>query len=292
MKKLIIILALLVIGKVGYSQLNPMGSIYYQNQYLANPAMAGINKGWELNAGVKSQWSAINGAPNTQILTAAHGSETSRASFGLLLFNDKAGVVKTTSIKGTYAYHLPLSKNSTFLDFGLSAGILDEFINRGEVDGDLSDPSLSRFNDRKLYLDADFGLALRANKLTLQATLPNLKRYLDRDIKRNLVDQSLYMASLAYKFTNEDGSLSSIEPKFVFRGVEGYKNIVDVGANVCFSGNKLMLSSVYHSTGSFTFGAGTTYKNQLAILCQYSTNTNDLSSYSNGEAEIAVKFNF
>ncbi|SOD17980.1 type IX secretion system membrane protein, PorP/SprF family [Pedobacter xixiisoli] len=283
---------MLIIGKTAHSQLNPMGSIYYQNQYLANPAMAGVKSNWELNAAYKSQWSAIDGAPNMQMLSATYGSESKKAGFGLLFFNDKAGVVKTMSIKATYAYHLTLNGNNSFIDFGLSAGMLDEWVNRGEVVGDISDVSLSNFNDRKLSLDADFGLAFRNKGLTLQGTLPNLRRYLKKEIERNLVDRSLYMAALSYKFANEDRSLTTIEPKIAFRGVDNYKNIVDVGVNFEFSGDKLMLSSVYHTSGSITFGAGTTYKKQLAILCQYTTNTNDLSSYANGEAEIAVRYSF
>lgn len=292
MKKLIIMSLLLSLSASAFSQLNPMGSIYYHNQYLANPAMAGVAQGWELNAAYKSQWSAIDGAPNMQVVSAAYGSENKKVGFGLLLFNDKAGVVKTTSLKATYAYHLPLNNETTIIDFGLSAGILDEWVNRNEVIGDLSDISISNFNDRKLYLDADFGFALRSKGFTLQGTLPNLKRYLDRDVQRNVVDRSLFLASLSYKFYSEAGKLTSIEPKIGFRAVENYKNLIDAGVNVVFGGDKLMLSSIYHSSGSVTFGAGTTYKKQLAILCQYTTNTNDLASYGNGEAEIAVKYNF
>ncbi|RZK60681.1 MAG: type IX secretion system membrane protein PorP/SprF [Pedobacter sp.] len=292
MKKILIITLMLLSSSAAYCQLNPMGSIYYQNLYLSNPAMAGIEKGWELNAGYKSQWSAIDGAPNTQALTAAYGSENSKTGFGLLLFNDKAGVVRATSVKATYSYHLPLNTEGNNIDFGISAGILDEWVNYGDVIGDLSDVSISNFNDRKLYLDADFGMAYRRKGLTLQGTLPNLKRFFDRDIKRNVVDRSLFIASVSYKFKNGETGLTSIEPKIGFRGVENYKNIVDAGVNFIFNDDKLMLSGVFHSTGSVTFGAGTTYKKQFAILCQYTTNTTDLQTYSNGEAEIAIKYNF
>jgi type IX secretion system PorP/SprF family membrane protein len=235
MKKLTIILFLFVLAKVGYSQLNPMGSIYYQNQYLANPAMAGEQKGWEVNAAYKAQWVVIDGAPRMQTLSAAYGSENKKVGFGLLLYNDIAGVVQRTSVKATYAYHMPLNNETTFIDFGLSAGFMDEFVDRGKVIGDMSDVQINNFNDRKLYLDADFGIALRSKGLTFQAALPNLKRFLDRDVIRNVADRSLFITSLAYKFNNQEGKLTSVEPKVAYRQIENYKSLVDAGVNFLFN---------------------------------------------------------
>ncbi len=292
LKYIILAFGLFFIGKTSFAQLNPMGSAYYQNQYLLNPALAGTETGWELNGAYKAQWTAITGAPSMQAFTATYGSESKKAGFGLFAFNDKAGSVKTINLKATYAYHLPLNNNGATLDFGLSAGVMDEWIDRSEVIGDLTDVAIGNFNDRKLYLDADFGLALRTKNLTLQGALPNMKRVLKRDAERNVVDRSLYMAALSYKFLNENVGLTSIEPKVAFRGMDNFKNILDAGVNFQFNGDKLMLSGVYHTTNSVTFGAGTTYMKKLAILAQYTTNTSDLQGYSNGEFELALKYNF
>lgn len=292
LKYIISAVCILLIGNKAMAQLNPMGSAYYQNQYLMNPAMAGIEKGWELNGAYKAQWTSIDGAPNMQALTATYGSEGKKAGFGMFLLNDKAGFVKTLNIKGTFAYHLALNNEKTKIDFGLSAGVMDEFIDRSEVIGDLTDVAIGNFNERKLYLDADFGVALRTENLTLQASLPNMKRFLKRDVERNLVDRSLYMAALSYKFLNQEAKLTSIEPKVAYRSIENYKDIIDAGVNFQFNGDKLMLSGIYHSTNSVTFGAGTTYMKKLAIMAQYTTNTSDLQRYSNGEFELAVKYNF
>ncbi|RZK51718.1 MAG: type IX secretion system membrane protein PorP/SprF [Pedobacter sp.] len=292
LKYIISAVCILLIGNKAMAQLNPMGSAYYQNQYLMNPAMAGIEKGWELNGAYKAQWTSIDGAPNMQALTATYGSEGKKAGFGMFLLNDKAGFVKTLNIKGTFAYHLALNNEKTKIDFGISAGVMDEFIDRSEVIGDLTDVAIGNFNERKLYLDADFGVALRSENLTLQASLPNMKRFLKRDVERNLVDRSLYMAALSYKFLNQEAKLTSIEPKVAYRSIENYKDIIDAGVNFQFNGDKLMLSGIYHSTNSVTFGAGTTYMKKLAIMAQYTTNTSDLQRYSNGEFELAVKYNF
>lgn len=293
MKKIIVLIALLVIiGKTGYSQLNPMGSTYFQNPYLLNPAMAGVEEGWELNGSYKAQWTAINGAPAMEAITAAYGTRNKKVGLGLNFFNDRAGVIARTSFKATYAYHLQLNKETSYIDFGLSAGVMDEWVDFNKVVGDISDRSLYNFNQRSVYFDGDFGIAFRNKNLTVQGSLPNLKRFLDRDEQRSVADRFLYMGAVGYKFLNENSVLNSVEPMVMYRGVENYKDILDAGVNLQFFGKNLLMSGVYHSTNSVTVGAGTTYKNKLTILTQYTTNTSDLQNYSNGEVEISLKYNF
>ncbi|MCZ4243525.1 PorP/SprF family type IX secretion system membrane protein [Pedobacter punctiformis] len=290
-KYIMIAIGILLMSKT-YGQLNPMGSMYYQNQYLANPAMAGVEQGWELNGSYKAQWTAINGAPSMQAVTAAYGAPNKNVGIGINFYNESAGVIRRTSIKGTYAYHIALNNKTSFIDFGLSAGVMDEWVDFNRVVGDLGDQSLYNFNQRKLYFDGDFGVAFRTQQLTVQGSLPNLKRLFDRDLQRNVADRFLYLGAVSYKIYNESGAVSVIEPKFMYRGVENYKDIIDLGAQVQFWGDKLIMNGMYHSTNSVTIGAGTVYKNQLSILCQYTTNTSDLQTYSNGEFEIGLKYNF
>jgi type IX secretion system PorP/SprF family membrane protein len=275
-----------------HGQLNPMGSMYYQNQYLANPAMAGLEQGWELNGSYKVQWTSIDGAPAMQSITAAYGTPNKKVGVGINFYHESAGVIRRTSAKGTYSYHVALNGSNNFLDFGLSAGIMDEWIDYRKAIGDIGDQSLYNFNQRKVYFDGDFGIAFRTQELTLQGSLPNLKRLFDRDLQRAVADRFLYMGAISYKIYNENAVVSVIEPKVIYRGVEKFKDILDVGAQLQFSEGRLIMSGMYHSTNSVTIGAGTVYKKQLSILCQYTTNTSDLQSYSNGEFEVGLKYNF
>jgi len=294
MKTLRIFLSLctLFLSTAAYSQLNPMGSMFYQNQYLSNPAMAGLEKGAELNATYKAQWTAIEGAPAMQAVTATYGSNSRKVGLGLSFYNEKSGVIQRTNFKGTYAYHLPLNSGDSFLDFGLSAGLMNEWIDFSKIKGDQSDIAFGNFNERKLYFDGDFGVAFRTGNINLQAALPNLKRFFNRDLKRAVLDRASYFAAASYKFRSPNAVLSEIEPKVSYRGMENYRNIVDLGLNAQLWGNKMLLSTIYHTTSSVTAGVGTTYQNQLSILVMYTSNTKDLQNYSNGEFEIGLKYNF
>ena len=146
---IIIIIGLLLTG-TGYGQLNTMGSSYFQNEYLANPSMAGIGKGWILAGAYKVQWTNIDGAPSMQVLTATYGIPDKKVGLGLNFYNETAGVIRRTSVKGTYAYHLPLNDQGSFLDFGISSTIMNEWIDFNKVVGDPGDQNLHRFNVRPL----------------------------------------------------------------------------------------------------------------------------------------------
>lgn len=288
--KKIIFLIIMCLSLKLQAQLNPLGAQYFQNQYLANPALAGLETGYEISAALKAQWSAIDGAPLMQGVTLERGSANRKVGFGLNFYNESAGVINRTSLKATYAYHLPLDGEKN-IDFGLSAGYMDEWIDFNKVKGDVTDNSLINFNSRKLYFDADFGFAFRVKGLTLQGTVPNLRRILDRDIIQTVVDRSMFMAALSYKIKFKNPT-TALEPKVVYRSVQNYGDIIDVGANLSFQEGKLFLNGIFHSTGSFTLGIGTLYNKQLSILAQYTTNTSDLQNYSNGEAQIGLKYRF
>src|SRR5690606_14617686 len=77
--------------------LEPSGTQWFQNQYLANPAMAGIDTGLHLNAAYRRQWTGVEGAPKTAFFTA-DGLVGKRVGAGLSIFNDQAGLIDRTRI--------------------------------------------------------------------------------------------------------------------------------------------------------------------------------------------------
>lgn len=289
---MMVILSLLITTAVK-AQLNPMGSIYYQNQFLANPAMAGLESGFNLNTAFKAQWANVSGAPKIQYLTADYGFTNNKVGLGVLVYGESAGVINRLRSTISYAYHLELGEEGSFLDFGLATGIMNEWVDLSKSKGDLSDDVLNSFNSRKIYLDGDFGLAFRNNNLTIQGTLPNLKRFFKRDINRNLVDRSTYFLAGSYKFISNDHLISLVEPKIVYRGIENYKGILDVGINLQLVDEKFLLSSIYHSSKSVTFGVGAMFnKSKFGLLFQYTTNTAVMQNYSNGEFEVGLKYSY
>ncbi|RYZ95944.1 MAG: type IX secretion system membrane protein PorP/SprF [Sphingobacteriaceae bacterium] len=289
MNKYIYLIILLLSALFGNAQLNPLGATFYQNQYLANPAMAGLTPGIHLNAGMNKQWSAVPGSPSTQFITLDRGSD--RVGLGVNMYADKAGLLKRTRITATYAYHLPLNVAGDKLRFGLSLGALSERLAIEDIDGTISDIAAQRFNERAPVMDGDFGMAYTSGKLSLQGALPNLKNFLKKE-RYNTANWNTFYTAVSYKFMTDSSSKAFIiEPKVAYRGVRGYDDVIDGGVNFSIPSNKLSGTILYHSTNSISFGMGLNY-NSFSILGMYTSGTSALKGYSSGNFEIGLGYNF
>jgi type IX secretion system PorP/SprF family membrane protein len=265
--------------------LEPSATQYFQNQYLANPAFAGIDTGLHVNATYRNQWSGIDGAPVTKFFTADYAAGK-RVGLGVHVFNDVAGLINRTRAALTYAYHLPLNDHGQQLSFGLSLGLNVQRINTKNVNGDVYDPSISSFNRRDDYFEAEAGIAYTNGKLTLQGALPNVRSMVSGDNK-TVDGGSIFFTAASYKFTISD-AVSSVEPKICYRGVRGYNNIVDIGVNIAVLNNAASVMTMYHTSKSLTTGIGVNIMKTVAIQAMYTTQTGGIKTYVDGTYEIGA----
>jgi type IX secretion system PorP/SprF family membrane protein len=268
-----------------YAQLNPIGALYFQNQYLGNPAMAG-RKGFDVYMGYRKELSGIPGGPSSQILTGEYAF-TRNAGIGLNVSNETSGLFKSLRSVASYAYHMPLNENNTKLSFGFSLGFLNERLSIEDLNGDPNDIIVANYNQSETHLDGDFGLAYTSNKLSVQAALPNIKGIFQRDLVNQRINHPTFFSAVSYKIDSENSYGISLEPKVVYRGIKGLNNILDIGANVSYV-NKVNLFGMYHSIRSASFGLGMNYQS-FNIVSIYSTSTSSLAGYSSGNFEISLK---
>ena len=159
---------------------------------------------------------------------------------------------------------------------------------------DLSDVSVTRFNDRGAYLDGDIGLAYTGTKLTVQATVPNVRNFRKEYEITNFANAPTYFAAISYKTKinlAEDVNPLGFEPKFSYRGIDGFKSLLDVGANFYFMQEKLNLMTMYHSTQNVTLGVGYNYKG-LGISAYHTTKAYDTKQYAMSNFEVGLQYSF
>ena len=268
------------------AQFNPLNAQYFLNPYQINPAYAGFTDGLNVNLNYRKQWSNIPGSPSTQSVTADY--KMKRVGLGVNIYDEKAGSLLHTKAVASYAYHIILNNKNQKLNFGVSVGITKESIDYSEVNGDLTDLDLVQFNDRGALFDGDFGIAYTSDKLNIEAVVPNIRSSIQQDNNYN-VDRSRFYAAASYKINTGMGANSiEIEPKAVFRGIKGFKNIIDVGSNFNFT-KKVFMMAMYHSTESASFGLGFNYQTSVAIMGFYTTETSALQNSANGIFEISLK---
>ncbi|MDR6782291.1 type IX secretion system PorP/SprF family membrane protein [Pedobacter africanus] len=288
-KTLVLIMLSIVCTISVKAQLSPLSSQYYINQYLINPAFAGAGEGLKLNAAYRKLWSNVPGSPLTQNLTADYGFN--KVGLGLTINNESAGLQRQTRVLGSYAYHLKLNDNSHQLHFGVSLGFMSQRLENADIYGNPNDPTVGQYNSRKTYLDGDFGVAYTSDQLNIQAAIPNLKSVLKKDVIK-LADVATFYTAVSYKIGISEGAeVMDVEPKVAYRGVKGFDNIWDAGAQFGIANKQVFLLAMYHSTENATFGLGMDFRKKYLISGTYTTQSSALSSYTNGSFELNLRLN-
>lgn len=287
--KILLLLAVIASSNTVKGQLNPLSAQYFTNQYLINPALAGAVDGLKLNGAYRKLWSNVEGSPLTQNLTVDYG--LNKVGLGLTLNNESAGLQRQTRVVGSYAYHLKLNESNHQLHFGVSLGFMSQRLENADIYGNPSDPMVGQYNDRKTYLDGDFGVAYTSGKLNIQAAIPNLKSVLKKDVIK-LADVATFYSAVSYKFGISEGPEGmDVEPKVAYRGVQGFDNIWDAGAQFGLANKQVFLLAMYHSTENSTFGLGMDFRKKYLISGTYTTQTAALSNYTNGSFELNLRLN-
>jgi len=286
---MISIVLIIIGGQQAEAQLTTFHSMYFENEYLANPAMAGLQKGLNIDLGYQQQWTNVPGAPKLQNATADYNAGNN-VGLGINVNADQAGLISTTRVMATYAYHLPLNGNNSKLNFGLSFGINDTYIDYNKIVGDAGDVEATNFNNQGVYVDGDLGISYTSSTLTVQGAVPNVRSVFFPKAGEDLdVDRSTFFTAASYKFIpdNESNSIT-IEPKVAFRGIKGFDNILDAGANLDMTSYDFNVSTMYHTNQTITFGVGLNLP-ETDLLFAYTYNTGPLSSYANNTFEFGVK---
>lgn len=136
-----------------FAQQRPYYTQYILNNYILNPAVAGIENYWDVKASHRHQWVGLDGAPVTTYVTIQgplskngmgredpttfhpqgenprghvfmeeYHSTDPHHGVGLTILNDRAGPINRFTMYGSYAYHLPVNDRTSF-SAGISAGL-------------------------------------------------------------------------------------------------------------------------------------------------------------------------
>lgn len=123
------------------AQQNIQFTLYIFNSMSVNPAYAGYKEEWFLQLGLRSQWTGLDGAPQTGLLSVDGIVDpvNKRHGLGLQVTADQLGPQSATSAYANYAFRLRLNAEDTHrLSFGIGAGVTQY-----SLDGTMLDPHTS-----------------------------------------------------------------------------------------------------------------------------------------------------
>lgn len=267
------------------AQLTPMGSQYYQNPYLVNPAKAGAMPGLMLNWGYRNLWTIVDGTPKNNYITAEYS--TGKVGLGFNFSKDQVGLFDRNKLLLSYAYHLPINAFENQLSLGLSVGLKNERIDLSKIVG-APDATPTQYDNRENIVDADFGLAYNTKTLEFEFSINNMKRFIEKETQ-NVADYNNLYAAIGSRHEFSDWVL---KPKVVYRSYEDFSDIVDLGLEIRTVNDQLGFMGIYHSSRNFTLGLSYQRNKQWQFLSLYSTPSKEFKRFTTrGGFEVGLRLN-
>lgn len=129
---------IILFSQVSKAQQNIQFTQYIFNSLSVNPAYAGYKEEWYGQLGLRSQWTGLDGAPQTGSLSidGVTNPVHKRHGVGLQLTADKLGPQSATAAFANYAFRLRLNEEDTRrLAIGIAVGVTQY-----SLDGAMLDP--------------------------------------------------------------------------------------------------------------------------------------------------------
>lgn len=291
--KYIIASILLSYSGLMWSQQESIITQYTHNMNIINPAYAGVDNETILSSSIRSQWTGIEEAPETQ--TLAFGTSLGKnVGLGLSLIRDKTFIEKQTFVGIDFSYKLKASA-TTDIYFGIKVGgnFYDVNTTGLETYNMQSDPALVNINEFSPNVGA--GIHLKRQKWYASVSVPRL---LNTERSRNengiatvATDRPHLYLSTGYEFTiNKRGTLF-LRPSALMRYVNGAPVSVDLNAMLSFN-NNFDLGGTYRTDGAYAAIAAFTLSKKLTIGFAYEMSTRAELARARNTNEFLLKYKF
>lgn len=307
------------------AQQRPYYTQYILNNYIINPAVAGIENYWDVKASHRIQWVGLPDAPVTTYLTM-HGplrkSDYARSTatsvrpmgtnprgeaywrdytapdphhgIGFTFLNDRTGPLNRFAAYGTYAYHLPLSTRTT-LSAGFSAGITNMSLDATKLNfgGTQLDPAVATSGViNRIKPDLSAGLWLYSSNyflgVAVQQIIPQQIAFSDNTVyveNGKLIPHIFISAGYRLQL-GEDFSLL---PSAMIRYITPLPLGFDINAKLQYQ-DLCWLGTSYRYQDGFAAMAGININRNINIGYSYDIQTSTLNTVSRGTHEIMIGF--
>lgn len=160
------------------AQENILFTNYKHNKLFFNPAYTGCKPFMEVALGYRKQWTGVDGAPKSAILSTHAPINNSNIGLGAMLYSNKIGILNENAFLVNYAYHIDLPKER-ILSFGLQSGIISKEVRWSELityDPDFmgDDPSIPNMNVTSLAPNFGLGFYYQTAKFHIGFSAPRV----------------------------------------------------------------------------------------------------------------------
>jgi len=296
--KYIIVFIFFLTSSVCAQQL-PQLTSYELNPFLYNPAFAGVNEYTEVNAVIREQWSGIEGAPETKVLSAYGLLRNAKMGLGGSVYSDKIGAESKNGFQLSYAYHINLKENLK-LSLGLSAGLMQYKIDNTNINAyDSNDPIFSLPAIDDVVPNASFGAFIYSENYYLSLAMPQLLNssfsaydVLDEDEETNLIQnsklESHYYFSAGYKYKINE--VFTVQPSVLVKMIAN--QIQYQATSKLTYKDMIWVAPSYRLDDAAIMFIGYDINDQFYIAYGHEFTTSELGSVSSGTHELKLGVRF
>ncbi|MFP2996264.1 type IX secretion system membrane protein PorP/SprF [Spongiivirga sp. MCCC 1A20706] len=275
-----------------HAQQEPYYTLYRYTQNILNPAAAGSNDLTQFTTNIRSQWSGVNGAPETQSL-AFDTALGERVGLGLSIVNDQTFIEKQTGIYVDFSYNIQLN-DAARLYFGLKAGGNSYDVNTGGLNtvGATADPLLANINEFRPNIGV--GVHLTYDDFFVGLSVPRMLNNERLDDEAGIVttatERPHFYGMLGYNIGL--GPDWQIRPSVLARYVNATPVSVDITTAVMYD-NKFEVGAAYRTDAALSGFATIMVQNWLHFGYSYESSFNNpIADASMGTHEVYIRFIF
>ncbi|HSR39228.1 MAG TPA: type IX secretion system membrane protein PorP/SprF [Phnomibacter sp.] len=322
MKRFVCGLLLLNLANWALAQQRPHYTQYILNNYIINPAVAGIENYTDIKISHRHQWVGLQDEPVTTYATI-HGSigkddtksnpttflpegENPRGrayweeytsakphhGWGVSIINDRTGPLSRFSAYGTYAYHLGIGPR-TSISGGISLGVINNSLNTSKLIFDNPvDPAVAASGTlNTLRPDINAGIWLYSANffagISAQQIIDQGLEFSDNTLTTGNKTYPHLFGTFGYKFYA--GQTFSIIPSVVFRYVEPLPFGVDFNVKAQYL-DRFWFGAGYRVEDGVSAMVGVNVSNIFNVGYAFDYTTSRLQNFTKGTHEIVLGF--
>ncbi len=294
MKRVPCILLLIVLAGTGgvLGQQMPHYTQYMFNDFVINPAIAGIYDYYQIRTNHRFQWVGLVDPPVTNSIAFYGPHARMDMGYGGYVYNDVTGPTSRTGITGSYAYHIGITRDIR-LSMGISASIMQFRIDGTQLNPkDVSDERILQVVSTTYLPDAGIGLYLYADEFYVglsaaQLLNNNLKIFDDRNGLNRL--KTHINLTGAYRWEVDPDWI--LEPSVMIKGTAPKELSFDITARTEWK-RTVWAAVSYRFHESVGILMGYSYQEMLFFGYAYDIGISDLRKYNTGTHEIMIGYRF
>lgn len=291
LRTLLILFSLSVAMNVAGQQL-PQFSQYMFNDFVLNPAIAGIHDYYQIRTNHRFQWVGMTDPPMTNSISFYGPHASMDMGFGGSIYTDVTGPTSRTGVSGSYGYNIALYGDMR-LSMGLSLSVLQYRVDGTQLTPkDPSDMFIQGVVSTTYVPDAGAGIYLYGDNFyagfSAAQLLNNKLEIFEEKTGLNRLKSHFFVTG-GYRIEVDPDWI--LEPSAIIKATAPSQLRFEVNAKVEWM-EMVWLATGYRYHEAITVMAGYNYDDKFYFGYAYDIGITELRLYNMGSHEIMIGYRF